>query len=202
MRTALFSFAALVAFVGLALAQPKKRDPISIVFVLDTSGSMMGPKLESARNGMLDAIAGLAETDKVAVVTFDSTATVLVPVEDARANAARDKKIRDIKPGGGTNILPGLEAAWNQLAGVKSTKKKHVVLLCDGEAPSDGLEELLKKMSADGVTVSTIALVGADEALLQLIASRGAGRFHKLDPANSLGKVMVKEVQTAAGGVK
>jgi Mg-chelatase subunit ChlD len=198
MRTAL-AVMSVMLLGGLAVAQPKPREPVSIVFVVDRSGSMQGPKLTSSKDGVLEAIKQLAETDNVAVVAFDSAATVVVPLEDAKANPARDKKVADIKAGGGTDALPAIEAAWNQLAATK-TKKKHVIFLTDGEFSSDGIESLLKKMQVDRVSVSTIGLAGSDENMLGLIANVGAGRFHKVPDVALVAKTIAKEAQTFVTG--
>jgi hypothetical protein len=43
---------------------------------------------------------------------------------------------------------------------------KHVILMTDGEAPSDGIAELVQDMRASRITVSCVGVQGADRNLL------------------------------------
>ena len=55
--------------------------------------------------------------------------------------------ISRLQSGGGTNIFPGLKEAFEILQGINA-KVKHVILLSDGEAPTDGIAELVQDMRA------------------------------------------------------
>ena len=64
-----------------------------------------------------------------------------------RTRAANRMRISNdiarLQSGGGTNIYPGLKEAFEILQGINA-KVKHVILLSDGEAPTDGIAELVR----------------------------------------------------------
>src|SRR5688572_30802068 len=142
----------VLAVSSIAVAEPKGR---ALVIILDRSGSMMGSKLESAKDAAKAAAGTLKATDTVTVITFDSDATVIAKPQ--APGKPVDAAIAGIKAGGGTNILPALKEARAMLQTV-SAKKKHVIVLSDGEAPSAGIHELVKDMRKEHVTVSAIGI--------------------------------------------
>lgn len=200
MRIAL-AFAVLAGLVIAAEAKPRKPTtnapkPTAFAIVLDRSGSMQGAKLEAAKKAVLAAKKALARSDRFALVTFDSDATVVVPRTRAD-DTTIDTQIAQIQAGGGTNIYPGLMAARRELGEIIA-KKKVVLLLSDGEAPPDGIPEFVREMRADGIVVSTVAVQGADEAMLKMISDEGGGRAYTIgDDLSKLSAVFVDEVKIA-----
>ncbi len=182
----------VAAMVSVADAKPK-RDPAALVLVLDRSGSMQGPKLDAAKQAALAAVDALAPGDQIAIVAFDSDVSVVVPLQPASHRTEIGKLIGKIEPGGGTNIYPGLEAAFD-LLGTSKLKIRHVILMTDGEAPYDGITDLLEKMQAQHITVSAVGVAGADRNLLQLISEGGNGRLYMVDDIKALAKIFAKEI--------
>ena len=185
----------LVVVATIANAKPNKipkSEPRAIVFVIDRSGSMQGAKLEVARNAVLAAVDAIGPTDRVSLVVFDSEATVVFKDLRAAKRAEIKKAIKGIRPGRGTNIFPGLKEAFEVLQGT-NVRTKHVVLLSDGEAPTDGLAELVGDMRSSRITVSAVGVQGADRKMLALIADTGAGRLFMVEELDALPEVFVKE---------
>jgi hypothetical protein len=104
--------------------------------------------------------------------------------------------ISRLQSGGGTNIYPGLKEAFDILQGINA-KVKHVILMTDGEAPSDGIDELVGDMRAARITVSCVGVQGADRALLGQIADKGEGRLYMVEDIGALPKIFMKETQEA-----
>jgi Ca-activated chloride channel homolog len=189
--------AMLLALVAsTAVAAPKKHEPGALVLVIDRSGSMQGPKLEAAKKATLAAIATLHPDDTVTVIAFDSESTVYVKPQPAANKKAIEDDLKKLLSGGGTNIFPGLKEAY-ELLQTQKVKTKHVILLSDGEAPYDGLPELVDDMVASKITISTVAVPGADEKLLDDISKRGLGRAYKVSDMSKLAPTFVKETQLA-----
>ncbi len=70
--------------------------------------------------------------------------------------------------------------------------------MSDGQAPSDGLEELVTHVTSTGATISTVALgADADATLLRRIAELGRGRFHQVTDPRELPAVFRSEVSEA-----
>ena len=185
----------LITTVGAAPKKPK-REPRALVLVLDKSGSMQGPRLEAAKESARVAVEVLDPGDTIAIVAFDSEAILLVKPQVVANKAQISEQISKLTSGGGTNILPGLKEAQTILADIKA-KKKHVIVLSDGEAPYDGIEELVKEMHDAKITISAVGIPSADKVLLGKIADGGAGRLYMIEDLGALPKIFLKETREA-----
>lgn len=183
----------LAAAVAVAGPKAKKIDK-AVVFVIDRSGSMQGPKLETAKKAVLAAVDALGRSDVASLVIFDSEATVVFRDQPRAKRADAAKLVDKVQSGGGTNYFPGLKQAFEILQ-ASTARRKHVILLSDGEAPSDGLVELVTEMKAAKITVSAIGVEGADQALLAEIATNGDGRLWIQKDVLTLPQLFVKELK-------
>ena len=87
--------------------------------------------------------------------------------------------------------------ACTKLADTDS-KLKHIILLTDGQAETDGYSNLLRQAREDGITISTIAVgQAADTNLLQYIAEEGRGRYYFADRYSRLPEIFVYETTIA-----
>lgn len=186
--------AILFLLVASVAAAAPKHKPGAVVLVVDRSGSMQGPKLEAAKEAILATVTQLAPDDQIAIVVFDSEASVLVPL--TKPNKAIAKDVAKLQAGGGTNLLPALQSAFDILKPLKLAHR-HVILMTDGESPSDGIADLVKTMHDAGITASTIGVQGADRNLLAIIADGGNGRLYMIDDVGALPKIFMKEVASA-----
>jgi Ca-activated chloride channel homolog len=174
----------------------KEQPDVALVLVIDRSGSMQGPKLEAAKESARITTEVLSPNDYIAVVAFDSEAQRFVPPQRAANRMRISTEISRIQAGGGTNIYPALKEAADILAGINA-KVKHVILLTDGEAPTDGIAELVQSMRDTRITVSCVGVQGADKSMLQMIAETGEGKFYPVDDIGSLPKIFMQDTQEA-----
>ena len=92
----------------------KGRIPQDMVFVMDTSGSMRGKKMDQARNALKYCLGQLGPKDRFAVFSF---ATTVNPYEDKLLDASSEQVVRarkwvdELEATGGTAINAALEAA-------------------------------------------------------------------------------------------
>lgn len=178
-------------------SQKDREEPdIALVLVIDRSGSMQGPKLEAAKESARVTAEVLSPNDIISVVAFDSEAAVYVRPQRASNRMRISAEISRLQSGGGTNIFPGLREAYEILQGTNA-KVKHVILLSDGEAPSDGLVDLVSDMRSARITVSSVGVDGADRNLLSMITDAGDGRLYMVDDIGALPKIFMKETMEA-----
>jgi len=88
--------------------------PKDVAFVLDTSGSMAGKKLDQAKKALEFCVANLNDGDRFDVLRFSTEVEPLFDklVEATRANRERAEKfVNDLKPMGGTAIDAALRKA-------------------------------------------------------------------------------------------
>jgi len=195
--------------VGAAEIGPSDRVPVrhaDMVIVLDRSGSMEGQKIRDARQAVLRFIERLTDQDRLALVAYSNSASVVFPLaamDDAHRSLAR-KAIEEIAAGGGTNLGGGLQLGIEALTRVPSGgRQRRVVLISDGLA-NQGITDprSLGNMAAGAVeqhyTVSTVG-VGYDfnEGLMTAIADHGAGRYTFLENPDSFSRVFEKEFESA-----
>jgi len=188
------------------------REPLAFVAVLDTSGSMRGPKLDAAKEAVRQALLRLHAGDVFSLVTFASRVeTTLAPqAVDERLLAAAQDALERVRAGGNTALCGGLEAG---LAAARTLRQETnlLLLLSDGQANvgETDLEHVGARAldaRAAGVTTSTLG-VGTDynEALMVEVATQGGGRFyhvfepHQIAPyvAGELGEVSALAAQHA-----
>lgn len=195
----------LVMSIGCAGAKPpvkaappvtaQAHAPASVVFVIDRSGSMTGAKLDTAKTAILASIDVLAPDDTASLVVFDSDAQIVFSALPASKKAEMRALVEAVRPGGGTNIFPGLAKARELVA--PATGRKHVMLLSDGEAPADGIAQLVAEMKDEHISISAIGVEGADVNMLKLISDGADGRVYMLPDYTQLPQVFTRELTIA-----
>jgi secreted protein with Ig-like and vWFA domain len=180
-------------------AEHRKEMPgVAMVLVIDRSGSMTGLPMEMAKSACKATLSTLQGDDLLEVIAFDSTPTRYVKMQPARYRSRIQNDIERIQPGGGTEIFSSLDMAYQDISVVQA-RKKHVILLTDGQAPAQGLKDLAQAMLAESITVTTVGLgEGTNQDLLRMIADTGGGRFHAVPDPNSLPKIFTRETELIA----
>ena len=175
----------------------KKRDEpqVAMALVLDRSGSMSGMPMEMAKAAAKATADTLSSDDLLEVIAFDSTPTRVVRMTAAKHRARIQSDIARIQAGGGTEIFGALDAAYQSLASTRA-RRKHVILLTDGQASHDRIRELVQGMASEGITVTTVGLgSGIDEGLLRMISDTGGGRLYKVMDPQQLPRVFTRETE-------
>jgi Ca-activated chloride channel homolog len=182
-----------------------QQGSLALFLVVDRSGSMDvisggsangASKIAMAREAAIQAAELLQPEDTLGVIAFDSSfqwvvqPTKLRTPEDVRRAQAQ---ISSIKAGGGTSILPPLEAAYVAAAQVDAPLK-HVVLLTDGESNDRGYEDLIDRMRPAQITLSALAIGSdSDTRLLAGLARLGGGRYYFTERSAQIPRIASKE---------
>jgi uncharacterized membrane protein len=171
--------------VRLEVAERLDEATLALALVIDKSGSMSGPKMDLTKEAARATAEMMPPADQIAVVVFDSQATPVVRLQRAANRMRILGDIGRIQASGGTNILAGLREAIDELLPARA-RKRHVILLSDGQSPYEGIADLVDAAAAAQITISAVGVgEGADQTLLSMIATRGGGRFyHTRDPAS------------------
>ena len=172
---------------------------VALVIVLDRSWSMAGASMELTKTAAQAAVDVLADEQSIGILTFNDKFAWDVPLTNVGRN--RDEireKIAAIGPGGHTLIFPAVEQAYLALRDAKA-RARHVILLSDGRSYPGEYEELVKRMVAARITLSTVAVgPSADPELLRNLADWGRGRAYVVADATAVPEIFVKEAKNAA----
>lgn len=180
----------------------KEQPSVGMVLVIDKSGSMQGAPIALARQAAKATVELLGPRDQMAVVGFDSRAYAVSEMRSAGEVTGVSDAIDTLAAGGGTNMYPGMQMAYDLLM-VTSAKIKHVILLSDGRSQAGDHHGMAQLMADAGITLSTIALGQADRALLSSLAEIGHGRYYETSDPSTIPKIFTKEtVETSRSGTK
>ncbi|ADP80254.1 vWA domain-containing protein [Pseudofrankia inefficax] len=191
------------------------RRPTRAIYVLDTSGSMEGPRLAALQQALTgltgadDSLSGrfarFRAREQVTIITFNDkvTATRQFTVSDPTPGSADLKAISDygaaLRAGGNTAIYSALDAAYTTAAaGMKADPSAltSIVLMTDGEN-NRGLDSAgflarynTRPPDVRGVRTFAVDFGDADRAALtQIATSTGGAVFDATAPGVSLSDV-------------
>ncbi len=158
--------------------------PKDICFVVDTSGSMAGEKMNQAREALKFCLSNLNREDRFNIVPFSHEAikfrSVLAPADEESIKEAR-KFADGLKGSGGTNINDALLAALEDAPESAEGRPYLVVFLTDGQ-PTIGTtdtDEILKNIRDKNASRVRLFVFGVgydvNTHLLDLLAEQNRG---------------------------
>jgi len=164
----------------------------AITFVLDTSGSMTGEKMEQAKAALIYCIERLGHDDRFDVLRFSSdverlSSSGLIAASDANKERAK-RFVSDFEAAGGTAIDEALIAA------VGSGSESQLVLFITDGRPTVGevaADVILKNLdSRNGSRRSRIFSLGVGEDLnthlMDMLSEKNGGTSHYVRPGEDV----------------
>ena len=165
---------------------------LTVVFVLDTSGSMAGASIRQAREALLLAMERLQPEDRFEVIEFNSSARALFGAARpaSRENLRRALRwVASLEASGGTEIAAALRLALD--ARRAGGRLRQVVFLTDGAV---GNEEELFRLLAGRLGDSRLFIVGIGSApnshFMPRAAELGRGTFTHIGRIEEVGARM------------
>lgn len=192
--------------VEMSVRKKKVMPSLSVVVAIDKSGSMgmeMGgvPKIQLAADAAASVVKMLQPIDYVGVIICHDHPVTVVPMQQADKKEDAYSEISTIQAGGGGIFCyPTMELA-NEIISPTPSRVKHVVLIADGDDSKgqEGTIDLVRKMAARRITVSTVAVgSGHDIEFLKAVAAVGHGGFFIAKGATDLRALVLKDVMSVS----
>jgi Ca-activated chloride channel family protein len=171
------------------------RKPVNLVMILDTSGSMNGQKLESARAAAIEFVKHMGDNDYLSLITFNTDSMDQIVLDAEHLSLKTDRQtitagIAGLTSHGSTPLYDSLAAAADVIARNPTSNAVNIIILL-----TDGLDtasmtyrfdqKLFAAASANDTMVYTIAYGGdADKEELAELADQTNGKFYEGTTAN------------------
>ncbi len=201
-------------------ASPYERRSLDVTVVLDASGSMAEPasrpgiggvdgtrKFDLVRQATL-AMAGrqLTAGDMLRVITFSEWPTLrYTGTVGPDFLAALSAALADVRPGGGTKVIPAMEAALEAAgaAGETGTRDRLVIILSDLQTEKFPTEPWARRFTDAGVALAVVSTGRPTEAypLKRLVDRLGGQSVYGVD-LSGLADVFVRFLREARGDVR
>lgn len=186
-----------------------ERQPVHLLFLIDTSGSMEeSHKLVNVKKSMNFILPFLTEQDQISLVSFDDDAKTYITrnAVTAENKQALEYRIQQIRPDGSTNLSAGLLTAggiFEQPRTDAVDRKQGLIVLTDGYVNS-GIrdeEQLLQLVRTQllgknpGLSLTTVAYgVDHNADLLSKMSIEGGGSYNIVknleDVASVFGEIL------------
>jgi len=189
----------------LEMQAPRRRETaeMALVLVIDSSGSMGSPmarddQMAFAKRAAQGLVGSLRRDDELGVVAFSDIPQWIVPLKPLTDPTAAMQRIEEIMPGGGTNMYPALESAFEALLRSRAAVK-HILVLTDGHSSGGNFLGLTDRMQRSRVSLATVGVGnGADGKLLSGMAERAGGRYYAAVRWTALPHIFEREVRLAS----
>jgi Ca-activated chloride channel homolog len=201
--------------IGVQAPPREVRRPMTLTFVLDTSGSMAGEPIELMREAVRAAASQLVAGDVVSLVTWNTDN--LVALSGHQVTGPNDQAllqaVAGIDANGGTDLNGGLVAGY-KLAELHNgpSRVNRIILISDGQANVGVTEEQLIGQKSDSENKEGIYLVGVgvgpgvDDRLMDTVTDAGNGAYVYLDSKQEawemFGKRFAESVEVGARNVQ
>ncbi|WP_116716235.1 vWA domain-containing protein, partial [Euzebya tangerina] len=174
--------------IGLSTPQVDERGPASLVFVVDTSGSM-ADHLPLVQDALRTLAVELEPGDDVAIVTYSTGARAVLDATDASNRASILEGISSLQIGGSTNLEAGLDLGYQIARGLAGDDRTtRVILTSDGIAnvgntSPERILDTAQQAASEGIELVTVGfgLDGFNDPLMEQLADQGDGFYAYVD---------------------
>ena len=191
--------------IGLQAEKIDTRDlpPNNLVFLVDTSGSMMSPdKLPLVKSALRLLVDQLRPEDRVSIVAYAGSAGLVLKPTKGSDRATIMEAIDAFEAGGSTAGAEGIVLAYD-------VAKEHflrngnnrVILATDGDfnvgvTSDSALEQLIEEKRRDGIFLTVLGFGSGNlkDSKMELLADKGNGNYAYIDTIAEARKSLVREM--------
>ncbi len=168
-----------------------QRAPLHLVIVIDSSGSMAGRPLSTAKAAARALLGQLQEKDQYSILSFSGQVRRLVQQQNGSRRGDGQRALSSLRARGSTAMSAGLRAAFKlaQQSVGRFDGTTRVVLLTDerpnvGRTDANSFMAIARDASQKGVGLTTLGVGrGFDPALAHKVSSvRGGNLFYLPSP--------------------
>ena len=182
----------------------RQRPASNLVFLVDVSGSMEDEdKLPLVKAGLERLAESIRNDDRVAIVTYASTASLVLPSTPGSEREAILAAIHALRAGGSTNGAGGIQLAYAEAQkGFRQGGVNRVILCTDGDfnvgvSDTDGLVRLIAEKAESGVYLSVLGYGTGNlqDGKMEALSNRGNGNYAYVDSQQESERVLIEEMQ-------
>ena len=181
----------VLARVGIAAPERNDtpRDPAGVILMIDTSGSMDGQPIATAKRAARIIIETLGNEDALAIVEYGGVVRTALQWTDGPAlGASADQALAGLHAEGGTPLADALHHAYAQArAHIRNEGpgRPRIIVISDGYGnigPHD-MDAVLQSLDTEVIRATTVTTLGVggvnyDDVAMETLANRGNGTYH------------------------
>ena len=194
-----------IGIKGYAIS-PDERPRANLVFLIDTSGSMMSPnRLPLAQQALGMLVDTLDKNDTIAIITYSGSAGIALKPTPISQKGKIKRIINGLGAGGSTAGAQGLKTAY-ELAEENFDPNgiNRIILASDGDfnVGMTNLEEMktfITRKREKGIFLSVLGfgMGNYNDSMMQILAQNGNGIAAYLDTLSEARKVLVQEATSS-----
>ncbi|QSQ28557.1 von Willebrand factor type A domain-containing protein [Pyxidicoccus parkwayensis] len=180
-----------------------ERKPAHLIFTIDTSGSMMQQdKLPLVKQALRMLVDALDERDRVSIVTYGTTARVVLPPTNVLQRDVLLGAIDGLQTEGATNAQAGLDLAYSLASANFLQGGINRVILCsdgvanNGVTDADGIWARVKGFAERGITLTTVGfgMGHYNDVLMERLSHVGEGNYAYVDRLAEARRIFVQNL--------
>jgi Ca-activated chloride channel homolog len=189
--------------IGIKSKEIDRTKAAKLTFVVDVSGSMATEnRLALVKKSMTYLVNQLEETDSVAIVKYDTSASLVLPHTSVDDRQMIIDAIETLSTGGSTNVAAGLSLGYEQAKNAYDDEKiNRLMLLSDGVANTGtvSVEQIIAEMKSYkemGISMTAIGvgMGNYNDVLMERLADESDGNYAYVNDFNEAKRIFSQQL--------